>query len=273
MLDKVSLIHPYYKDRKRLDLQFGIWSQWSERVCKAVDITIVDDGSPEPLQLTSSEQEFFERKGIKFAVFRILEDLKWNTPGALNLGVLVSPQPWVLFQDSDCFFESSMWEKILDLDHPINKIGKFERKRYGNPETENLENHRYLNCTMLMHKHVFMHLGGFDEDFTGQYSGGYGFFDTEFDARAEKWGVWSEYCYGPAHRVYREIIAGEWMPSVCGEPVPRDPREHHKKNKIILNSKKAGTTSQNRHILNFSWQCTYSNWIKIQHERRKPVPQ
>jgi hypothetical protein len=261
MLSNVSLIHPYYKDRKRFDLQKKIWAEWSSRVCTSVDVTIVDDGSPEPLEISPEETEFFRSKGLRFSVFRIMEDVKWNTPGALNLGVMGAPQPWILFQDSDCFFESDQWEKVLDLDPKINRVHKFNRQRYGDARLENIALTRYLNCTMLMHKHLFMQMGGFDEDFSGRYSGGYGFFDTDFDWRAEKKGFWSEKESNGRHSVHKHIIAGEWMPSFCGEPVNRDHSYHHRMNKRVLYSKKEGTSPQNRQILRFPWQCSYSNWL------------
>ena len=259
MPSKVSLIHPYYNDAKRLALQLKIWQDWSDTVCQNVDITLVDDGSPEPLNLSDADIKMFSDKGIKVSVYRILENLKWNTPGALNLGVAMAPQPWVLFQDSDCFFESAAWEKILILNHPSNRVGKFARKRYGNPKTEDLKNDRYLNCTMLMHKTLFFSLGGFDEDFTGQNSGGYGFFDTDFDWRAQAAGVWSERWSNGRHYVYKDIIAGEWMPSICDEPVQRDPGVHHRINKTLLYAKKNKEKAQNRQILRFPWKQVFSN--------------
>ena len=261
MPSEVSLIHPYYNNETRLALQLDVWSKWSPEVCKAVDITLVDDGSPRPLVFTDEQKKMFNDKGIKVAVYRILEDLKWNTPGALNLGVFVAPKAWVLFMDSDCFFPSSEWEKILKLEHPMNRIGKFKRQRYGDPKVENLKNDRYLNCTMLMHKTIFTTLGGFDEDFTGKNSGGYGFFDTDFDWRAQRLGVWSERSSNGKHHVYSNIVAGEWMPTVCAEPVARDHGSHHAINKALLDAKYKNEKPRNKQILNFSWKQTYSNWL------------
>ena len=98
------------------------------------------------------------------------------------------------------------------------------------------------------------------EDFTGKNSGGYGFFDNEFDARAEKLKVWSERNREGKTFIYKDIIAGEWMPSVCGEPVQRV-TETHIINKRLFYKKHDGSIPQNRQILNFPWKLTYSNWL------------
>jgi glycosyltransferase involved in cell wall biosynthesis len=259
----ISLIHPYYNDAKRLALQLEVWKKWSPKVCESVDITLVDDGSPQALTFTEDAKNMFKEKKIRVGAYRILKDIKWNTPGALNLGVFVAPQPWVLFMDSDCFFDSEQWEKILNLDQPDNRIGKFARKRQGTEGPAVIQNNRYLPCTMLMHKQIFMCLGGFDEDFTGAYSGGYAFFDNDFDRRAIKAGFWHEDKCGSScnHCIYNNIFAGEWMPSVCGSPVQRDHEKDHNINKKLFYAKRDGKVAQNRQVLRFEWQQTYRNWI------------
>jgi hypothetical protein len=267
----VSLIHPFYKDEKRIALQLEVWKSWSPAVCKAVDITIVDDGSPNGFPLTDEMKGVFKDKGIKFSLYKINIDLKWNTPGALNLGVMVSPKQWILYMDTDCFFPSEEWEKILELNHPTNRIGKFPRIRYGDPKTEaeRLKNTRYLPCTMLMHKNLFMSTGGFDEDFTGARSKGYGFFDTDFSERAIKRGIfhWKTrvgILYDlSTSRDLPVITAGEWMPSICGDPTPgrAEAPDAHKTNKHLWLDKWHDRIPQNKQILNFPWEQVYSNWF------------
>lgn len=259
-LGGASLIHPYYNDEKRLALQLKVWGGWSSRVCKNLDITLIDDGGSRPLALTDAQKQMFHDKGIKIAVYRILKDLKWNTPGALNLGVLMAPKPWVLFMDSDCFIDSENAERLLDYHPAITHEAKFARKRYGDPATERLELVRYLPCAMLMHKTLFNKVGCFDEDFTGANSGGYGFFDNEFDGRIIKIGAWGASEFDPNHTVAPGVIVGEWMPSVYGgAPVARAD-EHHRINKKLMYAKEKGDIGQNRQILNFPWQQVYSNW-------------
>lgn len=256
VINELSLIHPYYNDASRLALQLEIWKTWSPRVCKTVNITLIDDGSPKPLILSDENKQMLKDKGLKLSVYRILKDLKYNTPGALNLGALVSPSPWILIMDSDCFFDAENIEKLMDYKPFISKIVKFPRKRYGNPQIEDLKTNRYLPCTMLMHKQVFTSIGGFDEDFTGAYSGGYGFFDNEFDGRAIIKGFWSE-----KYHVVQDIIAGEWMPSVYGTAPVQRTENHHIINKHLMYKKYNKEIPQNKQILQFPWEQVYTNWL------------
>lgn len=266
----LSLIHPYYNDERRLRLQFDIWSTWPEIACKNIDITLVDDGSPEPLILNKERQNFLKSRGIHLSVYRILVNKKWNTPGALNLGVTVAPKPWVLFMDTDCFFDYVNIEKVLNIEHDDFVISKFNRKRYCKTEPPNIANNtRFLPCTMLMHKQVFWNVGGFDEDFTFDGSGGgYGLFDTFFDVCSSRGGHWSDYEYldevngvkNPHHHVYKDIIAGEWMPSYCGDPVAvRNDALALPIAKKLYYNKKRGIVPQNRQILNFPWKKVYDS--------------
>jgi hypothetical protein len=275
----VSLIHPYYKDTRRLELQFDVWKKWSYRVCANVAITLIDDGSPMPLTLTTEQKNILRDKDIHLSIFRILKDIRYNTPGALNLGVTVAPKAWVLFMDTDCFFESDMWDKILDTRHDDFVISKFDRKRYGTTEPPSvLNNHRYLPCTMLMHKQVFWNVGGFDEDFNyNGTGGGYGLFDTFFDVCSSRKGHWSDWEYldeangikNEGHHVDHNIIAGEWMPSICGDTnAPRGDggvleRRMNKLGKVLYNSKRRGEVPRNHQILNFPWMKVYDSKYEI----------
>ena len=270
----ISLIHPYYKDEARLNLQLDIWKDWSPDVCKYVDITVIDDGTPGGFPLSDQIKALFHAKGIKFSLYKINVDLKWNTPGALNLGWMVAPKQWGLCMDTDCYFPSQEWERILDLKHPVNRMGLFPRKRYGNPDIEDLKNDRFLPCTILMHRNVFMNMGGFDEDFSGAKTGSWGYFDNEFTERASRKVLWSEkatcgivYDGHTAEHPIPKIVAGEWMESVYGQQgvthaaLAANGNARYK-NKLLFYDKLNGKVLQNRQILNFPWQQVYTNWFE-----------
>lgn len=245
----LSLIHPFYKDRRRFDLQFDNWRTWSERVKRNVRIHLIDDCAPSPVHTWIGEKRrrIVEEEGIDLSVYRITTDLKWNTPGALNLGFTVASQPWVLTMDSDCAFTNDKMEHILSCNPSKEVVYRVGRIRVEKDGTYPM---RYLQCTMLMHKDLFWSVGGFDEDFTGERSGGYGFFDDDFNNRVEKAGY-------PWY-VIKDCPALEWMPSYYGEPiVQRDHDTHHKINRRIKNHKALGRIPQNRQILNFEWERVF----------------
>jgi hypothetical protein len=256
-LGGVSLIHPFWNDEKRFELQFENWRTWSDRVRKNVDITLIDDHSKNPLIPGPKRTQILKDLGIKLSVYRIDQDIKWNTPGALNLGFTVAPKEWVLTMDSDCFFNNKNWEKLLDFKPSNNNLHKFNRYRIGTTESKNwLKTTKPLTCTIFMYKKVFQDLNGFDEDFTGEYSGGYGFFDNDFDRRAID--------QGRKIKIVKDVVAGEWLPSVSGEPVfptlvkgGNDHVKFHNINKNLMYKKKRGKVLQNNNILNFTWKKIY----------------
>lgn len=255
----VSLIHPFWNDEKRLELQVQEWARWSNSACQNVDITLIDDHSDAPLELTSSQEQIIKDKDLSLSIYRILDDLKWNTPGSLNLGFTVAPKPWALTMDSDCFFDSQNWDRLLEFKPRDDCLHKFNRKRFGATEASNwLENTRYLPCTILLHKKIFWAIGGFDEQFTGGRTGGYGFFDNEFDWRADKRGWPMD--------IVPDIVAGEWLPSISGDPVfpgitkgEKDHEPFHKINRQILRGRQLGEIEQEREILRFRWELTYAS--------------
>ena len=258
-LGGISLIHPFYNDEKRLELQVDNWMTWPDEICKLVDVTLIDDHSDRPLKIDKKAWKKLRNKGLQVRIFRIENNLKWNTPGALNLGFTVAPKKWALTMDSDCFFDADNMRKLLFTFRPrTDRIWKFKRKRYGTTEPKSwLENNRWLPCTMLMSKEIFFRVGGFDEDFTGHYTGGYGMFDTYFDRCAKELGY--------RRAIAEGIIAGEWLPSISGEPVfpdlisnPHSERETFLINKRLFTTKVDTVDFKHREnrILRFRWRQT-----------------
>jgi hypothetical protein len=245
-LGGLSIIHPMWNEEKRFELQLENWRTWDEEIRDLVDITIVDDHSDPPVSsyVGLNRQKVIEDLDLEISIYRILDDLKWNTPGALNLGVTVAPKPWVLFMDSDCMFDSDNVRKLLNLVPNPRMVHKFKRWRI---EKDKDYEFRPLTCTMLMHKKRFWRIR-FDEDFSGSHSGGYGFFDNNFDHRG-----------GSSRRVLvNDIYATEYMHDIVGR-VERDHQSHHNINKKLMYEKEKGNIPYNNQILNFAWELDYEH--------------
>jgi hypothetical protein len=168
--------------------------------------------------------------------------------------------------DSDCAFDAEQIQKVADMTPLDTGVYKFDRNRIGSGEKslnwkgelreENLKNTRYLPCTMLMNQNLFWQIGGFDEDYTGERSGGYGLFDSDFDRRLGRADI-------PWYKM-KNIIATEWMPSVCdGEIASRHPKAHeigmnlYRLKNHFNENRKDEWLEQNREILRFQWERTY----------------
>ncbi len=248
-LGGLSIIHPMWNEEERFKLQLQNWRTWSEEVKDLVDIVIIDDCSTPSVRsyIGPKRQQIIENINLELSIYRIIDNLKWNTPGALNLGVTVAPKPWFVYMDSDCMFNAENLEKLLDIIPDGRYVHKFNRWRI---DKEKEYEYRPLTCTMLMNKKRFWRIK-FDEDFTGQNSGGYGFFDNYFDR-----------CGGASRKKTVEgIYATEYMHDLVGR-VDRDHNTHHNINKKLMYSKKSGAIKKNEQILNFAWILDY------EHERK-----
>jgi len=131
----ITVLYTYFGQRERIQ---GILEQGLKTV-------IVDDCSKEPLGPLD---------GVK--VVRVTDDIKWNQPGARNLG----------------FHISDGWILCADIDHLVTKenmeqLEKTELKRgcvyYLGREDTNSVN------IYVIHKDDFEKIGGYDEDFCGNY--------------------------------------------------------------------------------------------------------
>lgn len=253
----LSLVHPFYNEEERFDIQFQNWKELDEQVKRKLQIVLVDDCSKTPVSdlITRSKQ-----KRIDFNIegYRVLEDLKWNTPGALNLGIIQAPTDWVLIMDSDCLFKPDMMNKLMSELRPDRKWSYwFTRDRITDDPIKK-QRTRFLPCTILFHKDLFKAVDGFDEDFTGAHSGGYGAFDADFSKKMVQEGY---YRY-----TITNVVATEYMEDVVGPNIQQKtgvvPDTHHYINKKIWYSKLDGKTPRNTKHLNFKWEKAfkYERW-------------
>lgn len=262
----LSIVHPFFNERARFDLQFENWLSWPEEIRRKVQIIIVDDCSPSPVHTWLTKSKLKRVSNLNLAIYRITTDLEYNTPGALNLAFTVAPSKFVLTMDSDCAFDVDNIQRLVDMTPVNDGLYKFNRTRIGSGENsinwegkesrEDLKQTRYLPCTMLMNQNLFWRLGGFDEDYTGSRSGGYGMFDTDFDDRMLAENImWY---------IKEDVIVTEWMPSVCdGEIITRNEKSHevardlHRLKHHFNPARKAEWLYQNREILRFQWERTF----------------
>lgn len=175
-LKSVTLIVPYYRNRKMLDEQLKTWEQYPQ----GYEIILVDDGSSEPAADIVSEFKPELSAGLK--IYRIDVDIPWNRGGARNLGTQEADTDWIIHIDIDHILPSpAAWELLsLPVSHkhwyrfPRYRIGKADETRRkdaipDNQETGPIKPHidSYL-CTRSM----YWDAGGYNEDFSGCLGGG-----------------------------------------------------------------------------------------------------
>jgi len=245
----LTIVHPFYNEEKRLKVQLENWRSYSDKVKDAIYIILADDCSKVPIH-TSLEGEDLD---FNLGVYRIKEDLKWNTPGALNLGIKNSKTNWTLIMDSDCLLEKEDIESLLDLIPNCKFTYRFHRNRISDIPVVK-DNKRVLPCSILFNKEAYKTVGGFDEDFTGEKSGGYGFFDNDFSKRLLEAGYWQGFLTGINVTEYMEDVVGPNIQQKTGVS-----KHILRTNKKLLYSKISGEIPRNTTHLNFEWEQTFEN--------------
>jgi len=238
----LSIIHPFYNDFRRLPFHVKNWGSYNPESRSKLHFVLVDDYSIRPL-IGVIDVSVVEN----LYVYRVMEDLRWNTPGALNLGVMQAPTEWVCIMDSDCMFFPENLEKLLDFEPEPDKFYYFKRQRISDTMPEKLLLDRYLPCAILMTKTAFLNIGGFDEDFSGAHSGGYGFFDTDLENRIKVAGL---------RRQVDGVFIHEYMEDIMGPNVHTRERVRNKGliNKKLYYQKIAGEVPRGGKLCRFRWQ-------------------
>lgn len=243
----LTLIHPFFGEEKRFEIQYDNWMKLPTEVKDAIKIIVVDDcGKPAMHELMTPSK--VKRCDLNLSIFRITDDIRYNTAGALNLGIMMADTAWTLIMDSDCLFEGPEFQKLMTICPDKNWVYKFDRNRI----TENAhwkKNTRYLPCTMLQHKDIFLDINGFDEDFCYKTRGGYAFFDNHYDYKFQQKYKWA---------IIKDIIATEYMDDYVGERIQRSKAEEQI-NKKLMYEKIEGRASLSTDMLRFSWERMFHN--------------
>lgn len=236
-----TVVHPFFNEMERFNLQLSKWVQWSEKVKSTVHIVVVDDCSTPSLK-SMLPMSMVKRLDLNLQIFRIVDDLKWNTPGALNLGITQAPTDWVFIMDSDCLLEPDMIEKLLNFRPNPDYLYTCLRDRITEDSAKKAI-FRPPTCSLLFNKNQFNKVGGFDEDFTGTRSGGYGFFDWDFIVR-----------FPEPRRVIKDIFISEYLEVVPSVQLRTNVSEDNLKiNKRLFRAKQDKRIPTNKSILNFLW--------------------
>lgn len=244
----LTVVHPFFGEKKRFEMLFNNWTMYDPKIKDKLNIIVVDDHGTPPIHelMTPAYKKHCD---LNLDIMRINKNLKYNTPGALNLGIISAKTEYILIMDSDCTFSPEEMHNVMELRPDPKWNYKFPRKRVTNDAHWKL-NDRYLPCTMLFNKDLFLKVNGFDEDFTGEYSKGYAYFDNHFDRKVTKYG----YHFG----VVNWISATEYMDDVVGDRVVRT-RNDEVINKKLMYDKMNGVVEESKLMLRFPWELMFHN--------------
>lgn len=167
---RVTLVLPFYENHDFIQTQIRQWQEWHQ-LRTHVEVIVVDDGSPTPLEPLSVG-------GVRLRQFRIDVDVRWNWLAARNIGARYAAGEWLLLTDMDHLVPTdTMFAAIYGrLDPTV--VYAFRRLEHTG---ERIKPH---SASFLMTKELFWKIGGYDEALAGHY-GTDGIFRREIAKHAE----------------------------------------------------------------------------------------
>lgn len=165
MPNDITLVHTYYNEPDHLSRNVETWSGFDF----PIRIMIVDDGSMiHPAYDVLKDLKLPD--DVKLSLFRVKDDIGFNSHGARNLAAHVAESDWLLFLDIDHNIHhwnlKALVEDIELKPHVIYKFGGVEF----------VNNNRYVDRRVtvnqfMMNKQFYLDSGGYDESYTSVHWG------------------------------------------------------------------------------------------------------
>lgn len=170
----LTLILPYYDNPGMLAEQQRIWSAYPADLKDALNVIVVDDGSP-----TTPARAVMGPTGLaSFRLYRTLVDVRWNWLFCRNLGADKATTEWILLTDIDHVLPAETLRVILDSRFDFSPSCAYRFSRVDAPDLTPYKPHPN---TWLMTRALYQRIGGYDERFSGYYGT-----DADFRERVQQ---------------------------------------------------------------------------------------
>lgn len=185
-MDEVTIIFPCYSQPSMLALQLAEWERYPE----AVQVILVDDGSPQPAEPVVRKHAS-EALLSHLRLYRIMVDVQWNREEARNIGAKEANTDWIIQVDLDHLLLAAYIPALLAHEPDPQHWYRFPRYRRGMADGTRQKDalprqetfgmiHPHVD-SFLVRREVYWAAGGYDEIFAGVLGGG-----GEFLARLER---------------------------------------------------------------------------------------
>jgi hypothetical protein len=198
---KIDIIYSYYNGIDLLEKYIDHWNNNFNNTKHKINFIIVDDHSIESYKVIN----VMKKKDIKcnLQVYYVEDDILWNEMGARNLGGTQAISDVVLFLDWDHVITEELIHEIFTWEFNEQSLYLFHRKQYKShlPLWDNLLFNKWLQETKIIEtpgprgvpvrsafcltRKLWENVGGFDEDFAGNY----GKYDRMFRTNLFNYGV------------------------------------------------------------------------------------
>jgi hypothetical protein len=161
---RFTLCLPYYENPGMLRRQLDCWAAYGPEARAAVDVVVVDDGSPRNPAL----DVLAGFGGLALRLYRINENIPWNQHGARNLAAKAAGKGdhWLLMTDMDHLLEPDQAAALAQLKLRPDRHYIFDRITL--PSRRPFKRH----CnSFLVSRAAYWRTGGYDEDYCGTYGG------------------------------------------------------------------------------------------------------
>lgn len=180
---KLSLCTHFYNSLDAVEFQVNQWKQIDQSYLNQIEFVVVDDCSDDICNVNVED--------MLIQMFRVTTSINWNQAGCKNLLLSKSQADWLFFFDIDTTASASNIQKILDklpsLDVNCIYMPKVKypwgQQRIAQKIDESI-GLPHINC-FVIHKNLLNRIGGFDEDFVGNY----GYEDTYMHNQLNKIGA------------------------------------------------------------------------------------
>jgi len=158
--NNITIIQTYYNERSYLETQIERWNYYNT----PVNIILIDDGSQiEPAENVLAEHTLNDN--INFSLYRVTEDIGFNSHGCRNLGARLAQSNWLLFLDIDYTLQPADLKRLQTETLDLNSWYELNAKFKGRGNT-----YMALNQFLIPRK-LFLDSGGYDESFVPFHHG------------------------------------------------------------------------------------------------------
>jgi len=168
----IAYAMPYYKNPGMLAEQYRVWSAYPDDLKAAIEIVLVDDGSPQPAIDVLRPADL-----PPLRLYRVLEDRPWHQHGARNLAAHEAAAPWLLLTDMDHVVPPESLRDLLLVVAAAAPTDVFTFARVDAPDLRpTVDRHGaakpHVNTFAIRRDH-YWRVGGYDEDCVGYGTDGY----------------------------------------------------------------------------------------------------